>query len=86
MIGGNMKRTVSYLLFALSLASSAMQLHAQDLVHYKRVVKALSSAKYQGRGYAKGGATIERGGTAMHPQLSEKDIQKCHKAVRKIFE
>ena len=31
-------------------------------------------------------ATIERGGTAMHPQLSEKDIQKCHKAVRKIFE
>ena len=56
MIGGNMKRTVSYLLFALSLASSAMQLHAQDLAHYKRVVKALSSAKYQGRGYAKGGA------------------------------
>ena len=44
------------MLFALSLASSAMQLHAQDLAHYKRVVKALSSAKYQGRGYAKGGA------------------------------
>ena len=29
-------------------------------------------------------ATIERGGTAMHPQLSEKDIQKCHKAIRII--
>ena len=29
-------------------------------------------------------ATIERGGTAMHPQLSEKDIQKCHKAIGKI--
>jgi multimeric flavodoxin WrbA len=29
-------------------------------------------------------ATIERGGTAMHPQLSEKDKQKCHKAIRKI--
>jgi len=29
-------------------------------------------------------ATIERGGTAMHPQLSVKDKQKCHKAIRKI--
>ena len=27
--------------------------------------------------------TIERGGTAMHPQLSEKDKQKCLKAVQK---
>ena len=31
-------------------------------------------------------ATIERGGTAMHPQLSEKDKQKCHKTIRKILE
>lgn len=38
------------------LSFSAMQLHAQDLPHFKRVVKELSSAKYQGRGYAKGGA------------------------------
>ena len=29
-------------------------------------------------------ATIERGGTAMHPALSEKDKQKCRKAIRKI--
>ena len=29
-------------------------------------------------------ATIERGGTVMHPQLSEKDKQKCHKAIRKL--
>ena len=29
---------------------------AQDLAHYKRVVKELSSARYQGRGYARGGA------------------------------
>ena len=29
---------------------------AQDLAHYKRVIKELSSAKYQGRGYAKDGA------------------------------
>ena len=33
-----------------------MQLQAQDMAHYKRIVKALSSARYQGRGYAKNGA------------------------------
>ena len=40
----------------IALALVTMQLNAQDLAHYKRVVKELSSAKYQGRGYAKGGA------------------------------
>ena len=34
----------------------AMQVQAQDLRQYKRVVKELSSARYQGRGYARGGA------------------------------
>lgn len=29
-------------------------------------------------------ATIERGGTAMRPQLSERDRQKCRKAIRLI--
>jgi len=29
-------------------------------------------------------ATIERGGTAMHPQLSEKDKRKCQMAIRKL--
>ena len=29
-------------------------------------------------------ATIERGGTAMHPQLSKKDKQKCLKAIKRI--
>ena len=43
------------LLFIL-LALVGMQLNAQDMAHYKRIVKELSSAKYQGRGYAKGGA------------------------------
>ena len=38
------------------LALATMQVYAQDLPHYKRVVKALSSAKYQGRGYAHNGA------------------------------
>ena len=31
-------------------------------------------------------ATIERGGTVMHPQLSEKDKRKCCKAIRKVFD
>ena len=43
-------------LFLLLLASIAMQLGAQDLAHYKKIVKELSSAKYQGRGYAEDGA------------------------------
>ena len=40
----------------LLLALTAIQLNAQDLAHYKKVVKELSSSKYQGRGYARGGA------------------------------
>ena len=40
----------------LLLALAFTQLQAQDLAHYKRVIKEISSAKYQGRGYAKGGA------------------------------
>ncbi len=43
-------------LFLLLLASIAMQLGAQDLARYKKIVKELSSAKYQGRGYAEDGA------------------------------
>ena len=40
----------------LFLFLAALQLGAQDLTHYKKVVKELSSAKYQGRGYARDGA------------------------------
>ena len=40
----------------LVLAVVAMQLGAQDLAHYKKIVKELSSARYQGRGYAEDGA------------------------------
>ena len=43
-------------LFLLILAGIAVQLGAQDLPHYKKIVKKLSSAKYQGRGYAEDGA------------------------------
>ena len=40
----------------LIMLAICVQAGAQDMAHYKRVVKELSSAKYQGRGYAKGGA------------------------------
>lgn len=38
------------------LAFFAVQLQAQDLTHYKQIVKELSSSKYKGRGYAYDGA------------------------------
>ena len=38
------------------LAAFTVQLNAQDLEHYKKIVKELSSAKYHGRGYAEDGA------------------------------
>ena len=41
-------------LIILALVSSVMS--AQDLDHYKSIIKELSSAKYQGRGYARDGA------------------------------
>ncbi|MBR5060821.1 MAG: hypothetical protein IKX24_01610 [Prevotella sp.] len=45
------------ILFSLLLLMAGGQIVlAQDMAHYKRVVKEISSAKYQGRGYAKGGA------------------------------
>ena len=43
------------LLIAL-LVLACVQAGAQDMAHFKRIVKQLSSAKYQGRGYAKNGA------------------------------
>ena len=30
-------------------------------------------------------STIERGGTAMHPELTEKDKQKCRKAIEQLY-
>ena len=43
-------------LFVIIIALVALQVEAQDLAHYKKIVKELSSAKYQGRGYAYDGA------------------------------
>lgn len=43
-------------LLVIILALVSMHVEAQDLAHYKKIVKELSSAKYQGRGYAYDGA------------------------------
>ena len=40
----------------LAVVFAVAQVNAQDLEHYKQIVKELSSSKYQGRGYAKDGA------------------------------
>ena len=44
------------IIFLIVLVLAGMQVGAQDLAHYKSIIKELSSAKYQGRGYAKDGA------------------------------
>lgn len=44
------------IVFLIVLVLAGMQVGAQDLTHFKGIVKELSSAKYQGRGYAKDGA------------------------------
>ena len=43
-------------LMILLLAFVSVQSYAQDMASYQRVVKELTSAKYQGRGYARDGA------------------------------
>ena len=43
-------------LIIILLAVTSIQLYAQDMTLYKHIVKELSSAKYQGRGYARDGA------------------------------
>jgi len=42
-----MKKVVTMILMVLATT----MVGGQDLAHYKRVIKELSSAKYQGRGY-----------------------------------
>ena len=52
MIVNDMNRTLITILLVLT----SMMAAGQNIAHYKRVIKTLSSAKYQGRGYAKDGA------------------------------
>lgn len=52
-----MKKILVFLLvFVLVETFQETSLQAQDLTHYKQIVKELSSSKYQGRGYARDGA------------------------------
>ena len=51
-----MKKLILLLMVLAMVTFPETSLHAQDLAHYKKIVKELSSAKYQGRGYAYGGA------------------------------
>jgi len=52
-----MKRILVFLLvFAAFETFQETSLQAQDIDHYRRIVKELSSSKYQGRGYARDGA------------------------------
>ena len=44
------------LFLIVALCIGALHLSAQDLSHYKDIIKELSSKKYQGRGYAEDGA------------------------------
>lgn len=44
------------IVFLIVLVLAGIQVSAQNLVHYKSIIKELSSSKYQGRGYAKDGA------------------------------
>ena len=59
-------------LFIILLTFAAMQLNAQDLAHYKQIVKELSSSKYQGRGYAKGGANMA--GKYIHEEFEKAGV------------
>lgn len=56
----------------LLLAVAAVQVDAQDLAQYKKVVKELSSSKYQGRGYARDGAN--KAGTYLEKQFRKAGV------------
>ena len=52
-----MKKLILFVLAFIAVQTfHETSLQAQDLEHYKQIVKELSSSRYQGRGYAKGGA------------------------------
>jgi len=50
------KLLIFFLVFVVVETFQETSLQAQDLAHYKQIVKELSSSKYQGRGYARDGA------------------------------
>ena len=50
-----MKQTKALILFALVLIALVPRVDAQDEQRFKKIVRELSSARYQGRGYARNG-------------------------------
>ncbi len=52
----NSERDMKKIVFLIVLVLAGIQVSAQNLAHYKCIIKELSSSKYQGRGYAKDGA------------------------------
>lgn len=54
-IGIKMKRSITGILIALAALMMFSEAGAHNLTSYKRMVKELSSAKFQGRGYARNG-------------------------------
>ena len=51
-----MKSILRFVCLGLLAVMQGITANAQDLPRYQRIIKDLSSAQYQGRGYAKGGA------------------------------
>ena len=51
-----MKKVLVFIVAIITMQVTTTQLSGQNLDHYKKIVKELSSAKYQGRGYAEDGA------------------------------
>ena len=51
-----MKKVLVFIVAIITMQVTTTQLNGQNLDHYKKIVKELSSAKYQGRGYAEDGA------------------------------
>lgn len=67
-----MKRLILIIVAMATMSLATTQLAAQDLAHYKKIVKELSSAKYQGRGYAFGG--VNKAGKYLEKEFSKAGV------------
>ena len=67
-----MKRLILIIVAMDTMSLATTQLSAQDLAHYKKIVKELSSAKYQGRGYAFGG--VNKAGKYLEKEFTKAGV------------
>ncbi len=67
-----MKRLILIIVAMAAMQFAMPQLSAQDLAHYKKIVKELSSAKYQGRGYAFGG--VNKAGKYLEKEFTKAGV------------